>query len=151
MVAHSSSKRETRAKECKAFSHKCRNCGKAGHFAAVICKGIKVKPEEATAIKNAAVEVTEMQAATVESFAFCSIIAAPTSNVFQPLAGLGQQEEVTPWVRVKTRRSSPTRHQTRRPSSTYQPAQVRPHPIKPSICPCRPIPRAAPTWPHYIP
>ena len=125
---HSSSNRETRAKECKAFNHKCRNCGKAGPFA-VVCKGKKIKPEEATVTKNAAVEGTEIQAATVESFAFCSIITVPTSNVFQPLAGLGQQEEETPWLRVKSSKPSSTHHQTRRPSTTDQ---VRSHPIKPS-------------------
>ena len=74
----------------------------------MVCKGKKTRPEGATVIKNAAVEITEEQEATVESFAFCSIIAVPTSNSFQPLTALGQ-EEVTPWVRVSVQKNGPSR------------------------------------------
>ena len=93
---HSSSTREVRARECKAFNHNCRTCSKPGHYAAV-CKGgggRKVRPEETTVAKNAAVEVTGVEA-KVEAFAFCSIIAVPTSNTFQPLADLKDEE----WLR----------------------------------------------------
>ena len=117
--SHSSNSRETRAKECKAFNHSCRSCGKPGHYASV-CKGGKpVKPEEKPGNKNAAVEVQkEEEIAKVEAFAFCSIIAVPTSNSFQPLAGL--QDGDTP-----LRREGPGRdiynHGSRRAGGRVQP------------------------------
>ena len=104
---HSSSTRDARAKECKAFNHSCRSCGKPGHYASV-CKGgagKKVKPEETPVTKNAAVEVkAEGEVAKVEAFAFCSIFTVPTSNVFQPLADL--QDEDRQWLREGSNRIS---------------------------------------------
>ena len=146
---HSSSTREARARECKAFNHSCRSCGKPGHYASV-CKGgagKKVKPEEKPVAKNAAVEAKqEEEVAKVEAFAFCSIIAVPTSNSFQPLVGL--QDGDTQWLRGGPRRNSsgPGAHRDggqvqQHPQRHHRQAQCTP-PTKPS----KTVPAAAPAY-----
>ena len=114
---HSSGSREARAKECKAFNHSCRNCNKPGHYASVCKSGVnkKVRPEGRSVAKNAAVEVEkEDEEAKVEAFAFCSISSVPTSNSFEPLAGL-RDEDAQCWqdgTRIDScgRKARPWRH-----------------------------------------
>ena len=57
---HSSSSREVREKECRAFNQVCRTCSKVGHLSTCCRSGTKTaastKPSQQRRVKNAAVE-----------------------------------------------------------------------------------------------
>ena len=87
--AHSSSSRQTREKECKAFNMTCRSCSKVGHQSS--CCRSKQKPKA----RNSAIEAeakTE-EDGTVQSFGFHGIrLLRDTYNQFQPPEKLADKE-----------------------------------------------------------
>ena len=124
-LPHSSNSREARAKECKAFSQTCKTCSKPGHFSSV-CKsggGKKTKAEDKPVGKNAAVETKKVEGdtATVEAFAFCSLVKIPTRNRFQALTQLADED----WPRLVPRNSG--RHHHAHGGQAQQPQQQHRH------------------------
>ena len=119
---HSSSSRDARANECKAWNQQCKNCSKTGHFAHC-CKGGKKTTPKPVA-KNAAMEDGKKEEdAVVEAFAFCSIV---TSNRFEALSN--SSTEVCPPL-PSASRTSPSPG-TMRPLLAHRKA---PHQPKPNV------------------
>ena len=138
---HSNTSRTVREKECKAFNIVCKSCSKTGHIARC-CKGKKMTPSSSSSGKVSAVEKVE-ETGAVESFAFCSIVAVPTCNKFEPLAQLNSRE----WPKLpecKTKLATPPH--------LVQPAKQRQQTVPPAQIPKRKSqPRQQPikTFPQF--